>query len=280
MSEQTDANGAVNEQTVAPEAKPQSLSTEAESVAAESNDSLNSVASETSEGSAQRDEAWYIERNKQLSAENARRRDKAKKDAEKRDRLKARIEELEKSRPTAEQFGGDYDALQRAERMHDTRMVMADEALMSIDAQPVDTGSEAIKQANEAYIDRVSGYLKGENAVSQQAYQAKEQLFNEFLMNRSADEQALIIRELSHMDNPAEVVMNVADSPQALNELATNKSLLAVGDVLRSAKPPKREVETPAPVPEINGSVSGVSGEHDRSTREGIRAVMKELGIR
>ena len=276
--------GAVNETKVAPETQvAQPSSTAPESGSVENNDSLNSVASEAPKDSSQKDAAWYQEQNKQLKAESARKRDKLNSEREKRKAAEARIEELEKSRPTLESVGGDYDALQKAENEHTLRKVIAEEKLqdVSLSGEGVRNDSlEAVQKANESYVESLKGYFGREGAVSPQAYQSKEAIFNDALMQRSPQERAIIINELSKMDSAPEVIMNVADNPESLYKLATEPSMFQIGSVLNNAKQPKATSTAPPPVPEVGGATGSISDDFDMSTIEGVKAWRKSQGLR
>jgi len=280
MSEVQAGEGAEVEQKVAPEADSQSSTITPEADSTSNDTTEKDVAIESPEGSPQKDADWYEAQIKNLKAESARKRDKIKTEREKREKAEARLKELEESRPKQDDFG-DYDAYQRADQEHALKRVLAEERLRET-SEVVETPQPAdpIQQANEAYVEVVKGYFGKEGAVSQAAYQNKEAIFNDALMNRTPDEQATIIRELARMDNAAEVVMNVADNPQALYELATEPSLFRVASALQSAKPAVRQsVDAPPPVPEVDGSTGSLDG-YDMDTIEGVRAWKKANGLR
>ena len=280
MSDANAGVGADVESKVAPEVTLQPTPTEPESVVASTDTPEKSVVSETQEGSTQKDNAYYEKQIKQLKAEAARKSDKVNAEREKRRKAEARLEELERSKPTLDMYGGDYDRLQKAESEYALRKVMAEERLLEVEHEAHDAPSlEAVHKANESYVARVSGYLSGEGAVSPQAYQAKEAKFNDALMQRPPDEQAFIIRELASMANTAEVVMNVADDVQKLYELATETSMFKIGGILSGARQPRKVSDPPPPIPDINGKVSGASG-YDSKNLDSIKAHFKDMGIR
>ncbi len=284
MTEAQQAGGeSVAETTVAPESHAQAPSTTPESGSDSTNKAENVIASEPNQVAPEKDEAWYRERNKQLTAEAARKSDKIKQEREKVKSLEARLEKLQQSVPTLESVGGDYDKLAAAQQDHRLRTILAEEKLsdVSLSSEGVrNDGLEAVQKANEAYVQSIQGYFGGENAVNPQAYQSKEAVFNEALLGRSEHEQAMIINELAKMPNAPEVIMNVADNPEALYKLRTEPSMFQIGSVLNNAKQPRATSAAPPPVPDVDGKTGAISGEHDMSTIEGVRAWRKENGLR
>jgi len=282
MTDVNAAEGAVKETELAAEPQVTQPSSSPAEVASAGNDtSENVVTSESDSVAPEKDLAWYEEQNKQLKAEAARKRDKLNKEREARKAAEARLEQLNASAPKQEQFDGDFDAYQQAQNEHMLRRVMAEEKLTGLSGEGVRNDDlERVQKASEGYVNAIQGYFGQEGAVNPQAYQSKEAVFNDFLTMRTPSEQAMIIEQLATMENAPEVIMNIADNPEALNKLA-NEPVLMVGSVLSNAKRPSRPSSAaPQPVPEVNGAKGAISGDYDMNTIEGVMQWERDNGIR
>jgi len=288
MSEEQVTDGALSETQEPVQAQEQAgqpSSTEVESVAVESNDSLNNVPQEASKGSTQeKTSEWYESELAKRNAENKRRREKQEKSDLELKRAQERIKELESSAPKREDYD-DLDVYERDTRRHDTKVAYAEERALDLESGAVVSQEDnrlqdALSQANESYSSAVKDYFNSPDAVSVDAYAKKQARFNESLLSRSLDEQKLIINELAAMGkDAAEVVMNIADDSQLLYELQTAKTPLQAANVLLRAEKPKKTTEAPAPTPEIGGDAGKVQ-KADLKTFEGIRQWKAEQGLR
>jgi hypothetical protein len=247
----------------------------------ENSNSLNDAQSESTKAStADGDTDWKNElqsKVKNADAESMRRKAKNKELTSKLERAEAKIAELEGNKPTLESVGGDYDALQRAEQGHGVRQAIAEDKLSDAkyEAKAIapDKNLEDIKTASDGYFKSIEPYFNKQDSVSTDAYQAKQSIFNEALTMRPTSDQAMIINELAAMGaDAAEVVMNMADNPKALHDMAFAKTPFQAAQVLFNAKAPvARQSESHAVIPEIGGSSGAVNESYDMDTFEGIR---------
>jgi hypothetical protein len=292
MLEAIAPEGAVNDNLEADKSldnlNTQPLADGAETSVAKGDSLLNNVAVESKEPSTGTEEIdWkskFDAQKKNSDAENKRKREKNKKLTSKLERAEARVKELEPE-PTLESVGNDYDALQRAERSHGIRQGIAEEKLndarFEADSIEPEVDYTEVNAAAQEYNNNVRGrYLSKEGSVSEQALINKEALINEALsMRDNPSDIAKIINRLNSMDNTVEVMLNLANNPKALIDLA-NADIFDMGAVLSKAKLPELRSNAPEPVPSIGGATGVTDDTHDKSTPEGLRASLQAKGIK
>lgn len=237
-----------------------------------------------SDSQTEKDSGWYEKELIKRNAEGKRKKEKIRELTEKLERANAKLEEATQAKPTRESVE-DEDEYQARLAEHAASVAVAksraEDIQWEVERDTQQTESNELTNANEVYKQNVESYLAKPDAVSPQAFLAKQQVVNDALLERSPVQQAEIISELNSLGaESANVLMNIADNPEARYILATGslREALSVIDKCKEVK--KKTSDAPAPVPELGGTASKVSGDYDLSTFEGIQAYKKAHGLR
>jgi hypothetical protein len=220
---------------------------------AENTDSLNTETESTKSAEE------YEQLIKQKDAENARRRRKNEEQAEFSKRQARRIEELEANFPTLESVNGDYDRLDIQKQKHIAKIAYAESLKEESDyklleaADPIAEQSMLeLEKANEVFHGKLNEYFTNGGTVTANVLNQKAAVVNEAIVQRSASEQALLIKELGSV-NAAEVMLNLADNAALRYQIAHGTVFEALNAIHKAETRPKKISNAPEPVPEVDG---------------------------